>query len=228
MIAALCHPLVLVHCGLASPKSAQLSTRKSSQHFTPPSADKLYWDANFIFQQDLAPAHTAQSMNTRFNDRGITVLDWPANLPDLLSRGRWEIRPNNAEELKAAVKATWPSILPQQRHRLIASKPHFNDPVIPAKVDPTNYWVHVLSSTFYCIFTIIFCFNLVPSWRLFYPDYVTLVMNRYGEDERARLSFLNRELGPLVCLWSIICEITCVWLLSVSQCLLLLPRLYFQ
>ena len=44
-----------------------------------PSANKLYGDADFIFQQDLAPAHTAKSPNTWFNDHGITVLDWPAN-----------------------------------------------------------------------------------------------------------------------------------------------------
>ncbi len=28
------------------------------EHFMLPSADKLYGDADFIFQQDLAPAHT--------------------------------------------------------------------------------------------------------------------------------------------------------------------------
>ena len=48
-----------------------------------PSADELYGDADFIFQQDLAPVHTAKSTKTWFNDRGITVLDWPANSPDL-------------------------------------------------------------------------------------------------------------------------------------------------
>ena len=41
-----------------------------------PFTDELYGGADFIFQQDLAPAHTAK---TWFNGRGITVLDWPAN-----------------------------------------------------------------------------------------------------------------------------------------------------
>ncbi len=45
-----------------------------------PSADQLFKDADFIFQQDLAPAHTAKS---RLNDHGVGVLDWPANSPDL-------------------------------------------------------------------------------------------------------------------------------------------------
>ncbi len=52
-------------------------------HFMLPSADKFYGDADFIFQQDLAPAHTAKSTKSWFNDHGVTVLDWPANSPDL-------------------------------------------------------------------------------------------------------------------------------------------------
>ncbi len=53
------------------------------EHVMLPSADKLYGDADFIFQQDMAPAHTAKGTKSWFNDRGVTVLDWPANLPDL-------------------------------------------------------------------------------------------------------------------------------------------------
>ncbi len=66
------------------------------EHFMPTSADQLYGDADFIFQKDLAPAHTAKGTKSWFNDHGVTVLDWPANSPDLnpienlwlLSRGR--------------------------------------------------------------------------------------------------------------------------------------------
>ncbi len=53
------------------------------EHFMLPSADKLYGDADFIFQQDLAPAHTAKGTKSWFNDHGVTVFDWPANSPDL-------------------------------------------------------------------------------------------------------------------------------------------------
>ncbi len=45
------------------------------EHFMLPAADQLYGDADFIFQQDLAPAHSAKD--------GIPVLNWPANSPDL-------------------------------------------------------------------------------------------------------------------------------------------------
>ncbi len=48
-----------------------------------PSADQLFKDADFIFQQDLAPVHTAKSTKSWLNDHGVGVLDWPANSPDL-------------------------------------------------------------------------------------------------------------------------------------------------
>ncbi len=44
-----------------------------------PSADQLFKDADFIFRQNLAPAHTTKI--NWLNDHG--VLDWPANSPDL-------------------------------------------------------------------------------------------------------------------------------------------------
>ncbi len=81
------------------------------EHFMLPSADKLYGDADSIFQQDLAPAHTAKSTKSWFNDHGVTVLDCLANSTDLKPiENLWgivrETRPNNADDLKAAIKAT--------------------------------------------------------------------------------------------------------------------------
>ncbi len=52
------------------------------EHFMLPSADQLFKDADFIFQQDLAPAHSAKSTKSELNDHGVGVLDWPANTPD--------------------------------------------------------------------------------------------------------------------------------------------------
>ncbi len=49
------------------------------EHFMLHSADKLYGDADFIFQQDLAPAHTAKGTKSWFSDHGVTMLDWSAN-----------------------------------------------------------------------------------------------------------------------------------------------------
>ncbi len=82
-----------------------------------PSADQLFKDADFIFQQDLSPAHTAKSTKSWLNDQGVGVLDWPANSPDLNIENLWSIvkrkmrnkRPKHADELKATVKETWAS-----------------------------------------------------------------------------------------------------------------------
>ncbi len=62
-----CHLLVLVHCVFWKPTSLH----------------QLFKDADFIFQQDLAPSHTAKSTKLWLNYHGVGVLDWPANSPDL-------------------------------------------------------------------------------------------------------------------------------------------------
>ncbi|KAK3507817.1 hypothetical protein QTP70_000891 [Hemibagrus guttatus] len=118
------------------------------EHFMLPSADQLFEDADFIFQQDLAPAHTAKSTKSWLNDHGVGVLDWPANSPDLnpienlwgiVKRKMRNKRPKNADELKATVKETWASIPPQQCHKLITSMPCRIEAVIKAKGAPTKY-----------------------------------------------------------------------------------------
>ncbi len=53
------------------------------EHFMLTSADQLFKDADFIFQQDLAHAHTAKTTKSWLNDLGVGVLDWTANSPDL-------------------------------------------------------------------------------------------------------------------------------------------------
>ncbi len=97
------------------------------EHFMLPSADKLYGDADFIFQQDLTPAHTAKGTKNWFNDHSVTVLDWPANSPDLnliKSMGYCQEederhQTQQIDDLKTTIKATWASITPEQCHSLI-------------------------------------------------------------------------------------------------------------
>ncbi len=93
-------------------------------HVMLPSANKFYENANFIFQQDIE------------------------NLWGIVKRKMRETRPNNADDLRAAIKATWASITSEQCHRLIASMPRRIDAVINAKWGPTKYWVHRNEHTF--------------------------------------------------------------------------------
>ncbi len=39
-----------------------------------PSADQLFKDTDLIFQQDLAPVHTAKSTKSWLNDHGVVCL----------------------------------------------------------------------------------------------------------------------------------------------------------
>ncbi len=45
------------------------------EHFMLPSVDRLFKNADFIFQQDLVPAHTAKNTKSWLNDHGVGVLD---------------------------------------------------------------------------------------------------------------------------------------------------------
>ncbi len=118
------------------------------EHFMFPYTDQLFNDADFIFQQDLAPAHTVKSTKSRLNGHGVGGLDWSANSPDLkLIENLWGIvkrkmrnkRPKNADELKATLNETWASIPPQRCHKLITSMPRRIEAVIKAKGAPTKY-----------------------------------------------------------------------------------------
>ncbi len=78
-----CHLLVLVHtlCFLKSSQRSHLPENFRAFHAS--FCWQVYGDVDFIFQQDLAPVHTAKGTKSWFNDHGVTVLDWPANSPDL-------------------------------------------------------------------------------------------------------------------------------------------------
>ena len=79
------------------------------------SADTLYPD-EWRLQLDNVPTHTTRQTQRWLQDNGVTVLDWPANSPDLASiQNLWAIikrrvelrRPQNVYKLEDAMQAEW-------------------------------------------------------------------------------------------------------------------------
>ncbi len=77
------HLLVLVHCVLSSPKSMQPFTCRFWStlcfHLLTSFMEMLI----SFSSRTLAPAHSDKTTSKWFADHYITVLDWPANMPDL-------------------------------------------------------------------------------------------------------------------------------------------------
>ncbi len=96
------------------------------EHFMLPSADQLFKDADFIFQQDLAPAHTAKSTKSWLNDQQqASKLTRPEHRE---SMGYCQ-EENEKQETKTCrwaeghCQRNLGFIPPQQCHKLITSMP---------------------------------------------------------------------------------------------------------
>ena len=118
------------------------------EHFMLPAAEQLFGDNEFIFQQDLAPAHSAKSTQKWFENSQLQVLDWPANSPDLNPiENLWAIvkkklnkhHPNTSQQLKDAIKTCWNEVTPRECQQLIHSMPRRIEAVIKARGDGTKY-----------------------------------------------------------------------------------------
>ncbi len=130
---------MLVHWVLSSPKSMQQSTRRFWStlcfHLLTSFMEMLI----SFHSRTLAPAHTAKITSKWFADH-ITVLDWPANMPDLNPIWNlWDIFKRKMRQSIQQSRQAEGSLVPQQCHRLITSMPHLTDAGICAKGAPTNY-----------------------------------------------------------------------------------------
>lgn len=102
------------------------------------------WRGQFSIPAGPRTCPQCQATTNGFTNHDITVIDWPANSPahltwPIVKRKMRDTRPNNADKLRAAIKAAWPSVTPPQCHRLIASTPQRFDAVICAKGAQTKH-----------------------------------------------------------------------------------------
>ena len=86
------------------------------EYFMLPAGEEIFGCADFTFQQDLAPAHSARSTMRWLEDHGIEVLPWSENSSDLnpienlwglMKRRMSKERPSTQEELKGAIRRAW-------------------------------------------------------------------------------------------------------------------------
>jgi transposase len=102
-----------------------------------------------VFQHDNAPCHTARTVQRYLQAKGVEVLDWPANSPDLNPiENLWHILkrrvrakcPKNMDELKQAIVQAWVlDIKPEYCQKLISSMPRRIKAVLQNRGYSTKY-----------------------------------------------------------------------------------------
>ena len=102
------------------------------------------------FQQDNDPKHTSRKATKWFDNKGIQVLSWPAQSPDLnsiehlwehLKQQLWKHSdpPKGAHELWDRLVDEWNGISPEVCQNLIESMPRHIQAVIKANGGHTKY-----------------------------------------------------------------------------------------
>jgi hypothetical protein len=100
------------------------------QHQMFPSANALFGQNNWIFQQDNDPKHTVIINQAYLANRHVNVMDWPAQSPDLnpienlwseLNRQLQDRACNTPDELFDVLKAGWEAIPQEYIQKLIDS-----------------------------------------------------------------------------------------------------------
>ena len=97
-----------------------------------PSANELFKDKSWVFQQDNDPKHTANNVKNYLKNKKLVVLSWPAQSPDLnpienlwsiLDHGIKTRAPKNEEELFQILQNQWKNISGELLQSLVESMP---------------------------------------------------------------------------------------------------------
>lgn len=105
---------------------------------------------DIIFQQDNDPKHTSKKAKEWMKDNNISVLDWPAQSPDInpiehlwehikQELSKYPRQPKGVWEIWKRVAEVWNNIKPEVCQNLIESMPRRIQAVIKAKGGNTKY-----------------------------------------------------------------------------------------
>ena len=113
-----------------------------------PSADRLFLDSPWVFQQDNDPKHKSQLVQRYLASKDVNVMEWPSQSPDLNPiENLWsklesnlKMRDCNTEDnLMEILQEGWDQLDPNYLKKLVESMPRRCRAVIKAGGKSTKY-----------------------------------------------------------------------------------------